>query len=486
MNKGKEIKKPSLLIAVIPFVCLICFMLLGVLVFDSAPQIPLVICCAITAIIGKFLGHSWEDMEESMIKTNSMAMQANFIIMIVGCLVGSWIAGGVVPGMIFYGLKLFTPTMFLFLLPIICAIVSVSTGSAWTTAGTMGTAAMGIGAGLGIPSAIVAGAVVTGASFGDKLSPLSDSTNLSAGVAGVNVFDHIRHMLYTTVPSFVIAVILFAVIGLGFRNTAVADTSQINAILETLQGSFNISPIIFIAPLSVVLMIIFKVPAIPGMLGGTIIGVLFALGQGQTISGIVQSLFYGFEISSGNAMVDSLLNRGGMLGMMETISLVMCALCFGGLVKQIGCLDTIIAKILTFCHSRGSIVLSNIISCIAMNFMAADQYMAIVIPGQMYKPVYEKLNLHPKNLSRVLEDAGTLTSGLVPWSTCGAVYFTTLGVSAFAYAPFHFLGLINPIISAIYGYTGFAMKPLDESKPISKGLSAEDFIKEENDNEIVA
>lgn len=185
-------------------------------------------------------------------------------------------------------------------------------------------------------------------------------------------------------------------------------------------------------------------------------------------------------------MVDSLLNRGGMLGMMETISLVMCALCFGGLVKQIGCLDTIISKILTYCHSRGSIVLSNIISCIAMNFMAADQYMAIVIPGQMYKQVYEKLNLHPKNLSRVLEDAGTLTSGLVPWSTCGAIYFTTLGVSAFAYAPFHFLGLINPIISAIYGYTGFAMRPLDESKPIAKGLSPEDFIKKENDKDIVA
>ncbi len=481
MNNGKSIKKPSLLVSVIPFVCLIFFMLLGVLVFDSVPQIPLIICCAITAIIGKFLGHSWNDMEEAMIKTNSMAMQANFIIMIVGCLVGTWIAGGVVPGMIFYGLKLFTPTMFLFLLPIICAIVSVSTGSAWTTAGTMGTAAMGIGAGLGIPSAIVAGAVVTGASFGDKLSPLSDSTNLSAGVAGVNVFDHIRHMLYTTIPSFIIAVILFAIIGLGFRDTAVADTTQITAILDTIQASFNISPIIFIAPLSVVLMIIFKVPAIPGMLGGTIIGVIFAVGQGNAIPEILSSLFYGFEISSGNAMVDSLLNRGGMLGMMETISLVMCALCFGGLVKQIGCLDTIIAKILQYCHSRGSIILSNIISCIAMNFMAADQYMAIVIPGQMYKPVYEKLNLHPKNLSRVLEDAGTLTSGLVPWSTCGAIYYTTLGVSAFAYAPFHFLGIINPIISAIYGYTGFALKPLDESKPIAKELSAEEFISDEDE-----
>lgn len=480
MSNINSVKKPSLLVSLIPFACLIVFMLLGVLVFDSVPQIPLIICCAITAIIGKLLGHSWNDMEESMIKTNTMAMQANFIIMIVGCLVGSWIAGGVVPGMIFYGLKLFTPTMFLFLLPIICAIVSVSTGSAWTTAGTMGTAAMGIGAGLGIPSAIVAGAVVTGASFGDKLSPLSDSTNLAAGVAGVNVFDHIKHMLYTTIPSFLIAVTLFAIIGLSFKNSAVVDTTQITAILETLQANFSISPLIFIAPLSVVLMIIFKVPAIPGMLGGTIIGFIFSLMQGHNISEILQALFYGFEITSGNAMVDSLLNRGGMLGMMETISLVICALCFGGLVKQIGCLDTIIAKILTFCHSRGSIILSNIISCIAMNFMAADQYMAIVIPGQMYKPVYEKLNLHPKNLSRVLEDAGTLTSGLVPWSTCGAIYFTTLGVSAFAYAPFHFLGLINPIISAIYGYTGFGMKPLDESKPIAKELSVEDYLNDMN------
>ncbi|MBD8047209.1 MAG: Na+/H+ antiporter NhaC [Clostridium argentinense] len=475
MNNGGNIKKPSLMVSIIPFIFLICFMLLGVIVFDSAPQIPLIICCGITAIIGKFLGHNWNDMEEAMIQTNSMAMQANFIIMIVGCLVGTWIAGGVVPGMIFYGLKLFTPAMFLFLLPIICAIVSVSTGSAWTTAGTMGTAAMGIGAGLGIPSAIIAGAVVTGASFGDKLSPLSDSTNLAAGVVGVNVFDHIRHMLYTTLPSFILSVIIFALIGMGYKGQAV-DTTQINAILDTIQSSFNISPLIFIAPLSVILMIVFKVPAIPGMIGGTIIGVIFSFAQGSNVSEVLHALFYGFEISSGNAMVDTLLNRGGLLSMMETISLVMCALAFGGLVKQIGCLDTIINAILKHCHSRGSIILSNILSCIAMNFAAADQYISIVIPGQMYKNVYEKLNLHPKNLSRVLEDAGTLTSGLVPWSTCGAVYFSTLGVSAFAYAPFHFLGLINPIVSAIYGFTGFSLKPLDESKPIVKELKSEDLV----------
>lgn len=462
-------KKPSLLVSLIPFICLIIFMLLGVIVFDAAPQIPLIMTCIIAGFIGKKLGYKWDEMEQSMIETNSMAMQANFIIMIVGCLVGTWIAGGVVPGMIYYGLKLFTPSMFLFLLPIICSVVSISTGSAWTTAGTMGTAAMGIGAGLGIPPAITAGAVVTGASFGDKLSPLSDSTNLAAGVAGVNVFDHIRHMLYTTVPSYIIAVSLFGLIGTRYKG-AIADTSQITAILQAIEANFNISPWIFIAPLSVILMIVFKIPAVPGMIGGTAIGVIFAFVQGNDIKTILTALFYGFQLDSGNAMVDSLLNRGGLLSMMETISLVICALAFGGLVKKLGCLDVLIATILKYCHSRGSIILSNIVSCIAMNFMAADQYMAIVIPGQMYKSVYERLNLHPKNLSRVLEDAGTLTSGLVPWSTCGGIYRSTLGISAFQYAPFHFLGFINPIVSAIYGYTGIALEPLDKNKEIGKRL----------------
>jgi len=462
-------KKPSLLIALVPFICLIVFMLVGVIVYDAAPQIPLIMACIVAGFIGKAMGYTWDEMEKAMIETNSMAMQANFIIMIVGCLIGVWIAGGVVPGMIYYGLKLFTPNMFLLLLPVICAIVSVSTGSAWSTAGTMGTAAMGIGAGLGIPPAITAGAVVTGSSFGDKLSPLSDSTNLASAVAGVSVFDHVRHMLYTTIPSFAISVLLFGLIGTRYKG-AVADTSQVTSILQAIDANFIITPWVFIPPLLVIFMIAFKIPAVPGMIGGTVAGVVFAFAQGDSIKTVLDALFYGFELNSGNAMVDSLLNRGGLLSMMETISLVICALAFGGLVQKLGCLDTIIATILKFCHSRGSIILSNIICCIAMNFMAADQYMSIVIPGQMYKPVYEKLNLHPKNLSRVLEDAGTLTSGLVPWSTCGAVYHTTLGVSAFAYGRYHFLGLINPIISAIYGYTGFSLEPLDKSKEIAKSL----------------
>lgn len=469
MKRLNKVKKPSLALSLVPFICLICFMLIGVVTLKGEPQISLILACIVTAFIGKKLGYTWADMEQAMIDANAMTMQANFIIMIVGCLIGVWMAGGVVPGMIYYGLKFFTPSMFLFLLPMICAVISISTGSAWSTAGTMGTAAMGIGAGLGIPPAITAGAVVTGASFGDKLSPLSDSTNLAAAVTGTDVFDHVKHMLYTTVPSFIISVALFGIMGLRYKGTAV-DTTQINNILNTLEANFNITPLIFIAPLSVILMIAFKVPAVPGMIGGTIIGVIFSLAQGANASQVLSNLFYGFEITTGNAMVDKLLNRGGLLEMMETISLVICAMSFGGLIKKIGCLDSILEVILKHCHTRGSIILANVVACISMNFMAADQYMAIVIPGQMFGSIYKKLNLHSKNLSRTLEDAGTLTSGLVPWSTCGAVYKTTLGVSAFQYGRYHFLGLINPIIAIIYGFAGIALAPLDESKPIVKDL----------------
>ena len=469
MESVSNIKKPSLGLALIPFACLIFFMLTGVLVLEVEPHIPLIAACIVSAFLGKYLGYTWDDMEKAMIDANAMTMQANFIIMLVGCLIGTWIAGGVVPGLIYYGLNLFTPSMFLFLLPVICSVISLSTGSAWTTAGTLGTAAMGIGAGLGIPPAITAGAVVTGASFGDKLSPLSDSTNLAAAVAGVSVFDHVRHMLYTTIPSFIISVLIFGIIGSRYTGTTV-DTGQINSVLQVLGSEFIITPWILLAPLCVILMIVFKLPAVPGMLGGTVVGMLFSFAQGNGLKDTLYYLFYGFEISTGNQMVDTLLNRGGLVSMLEVIALVICALSFGGLIKKIGCLDTILSVILKHVHSRGGIITSNIIACIAMNFMAADQYMAIVIPGQMYKPVYEKLNLHPKNLSRVLEDAGTLTSGLVPWSTCGAVYLSTLGVSAFEYGRYHFLGLINPIISVIYAYTGFSLEPLDKSKEIAKSL----------------
>lgn len=457
-------------LSLVPFVSLILIMLPSVIILGADPQIPLIICIGITAFIGIFLlGYSWNEIETAMIESNAAAMQANFIIMLVGCLMGVWMSGGIVPGLIYYGLKLFTPGIFLAALPILCAVISISTGSAWTTAGTIGVSAMGVAAGLGIPFPIAAGAIITGAQFGDKLSPLSDSTNLAAGITGTNLFTHVRHMLWSTIPSFVLAVCGFAIIGAGYSSSNV-DDSQIQMICDVLQANFHITPWILLAPLSIIVIMILHVPAIPGMAIGTAVGVIFALLQGNSLGDIMQQMLYGFELTSGSDSVDKLLNRGGMQSMMYTISLVVCALAFGGAIKCIGCLDVFIETILLSCRTRASIMIANIFFCIGMNFLAADQYMSIVIPGQMFKETYKKLNLAPENLSRLLEDAGTLTSGIVPWSTCGALYYSVLGVSAFVYFPFCFMAYLNPLISALYAVTGFKLTPLDPSKPIRDRL----------------
>lgn len=461
-------RKPSLMIASIPFVSMLLFVTVGIIMLGVDPQIPLLAGTVVATLVGKYLGYSWKSMEKSIIASIGLVMQACLIIMIIGCLIGVWVAGGIVPGMVYYGLKIFTPKFFLVIVVLLCSIVSMATGSSWTTAGTIGVAAMGVGAGLGIPPAMTAGAIISGAIFGDKMSPLSDSTNLAPGIAGADLFDHIRHMVYTTGPSYIISIILFLILGLNYQSGQV-DTGAINDILVTLESTFWISPLLLIAPVFVIAMVVLRIPAIPGMIGGTFVGIIFAAVQGMGFKEILSVLHYGYEITTQNDLVNTLLNRGGLDSMMWTISLVICALSFGGVIERTGCLETIISVIMRFCKSRGSIVLSNILVCICMNFIAADQYMAIVIPGKMYKPIYKRLNLKPKNLSRVLEDSGTLTSPLVPWSTCGAFYFATLGVHAFDYLPFAFLALINPIISIIYGFTGITMEEFDKKDEIERG-----------------
>jgi NhaC family Na+:H+ antiporter len=453
-------RKPSLAIASIPFLSMLLFVMVGIIMLGVDPQIPLLAGTIVATLVGKYLGYSWKSMEKSIIDSIGLVMQACLIIMIIGCLIGVWVAGGIVPGMVYYGLKIFTPKFFLVIVVLLCSIVSMATGSSWTTAGTIGVAAMGVGTGLGIPPAMTAGAIISGAVFGDKMSPLSDSTNLAPGIAGADLFDHIRHMVYTTGPSYIISIILFLILGMNYQGGQV-DAGSINDILVTLEGQFWISPLLMIAPVFVIAMVILRIPAIPGMIGGTFVGIIFAAIQGLGFKEILSVLHYGYEITTQNDLVNTLLNRGGLDSMMWTISLVICALSFGGVIERTGCLETIISVIMKYCKTRGSIVLSNILVCISMNFIAADQYMAIVIPGKMYKPIYKKLNLKPKNLSRVLEDSGTLTSPLVPWSTCGAFYFATLGVHAFDYLPFTFLALINPIVSIIYGFTGITMEEFD-------------------------
>ncbi|MGL5610814.1 Na+/H+ antiporter NhaC [Cetobacterium sp.] len=477
----KTIKRPTFIEALVPITFLIIIISVSILKFGADPQIPLLLATIVAVLLGFKLGYKWDDMEKGMISTINSSMQAILIQMIIGIIIGTWILAGIVPTMIYYGLQILSPAIFLPSAAILCAIISVATGSAWTTAGTVGIALLGVGQGLGMPLPLVAGTIISGAYFGDKMSPLSDSTNLAAAVTEVKLFDHIGHMLKTTSVSFVIALILYGFVGMKYSGSAL-DTAQINQLLDALKQHFHISPILLLPPILVVSIVIMKVPAVPGLLCGGILGGIFAIiFQKSTLADVILVSHYGFNSQSGFEAMDSLLSRGGLDSMMYTVSLIIVAMCFGGVIEKIKVLEVIAEKLLIFTKTRGSLVLTTALSSIFCNFTMADQYLAIVVPGRMFRKSYEEKNLKLKNLSRVLEDSGTLTSSLVPWSTCGAFMLTTLGVHPFAYLPFAFLNLINPIVSIIYGYTGFTMEKdeiLSPSKEIDDSSSSQELINE--------
>lgn len=454
-------KKATLGHALIPMAFIIVALIVTMQFWGGDPHLPILfaaVVAAIVAIVG--LGYTWKELEDGIVDTIKMAMQAILILMIIGMIIGTWILGGIVPTMIYYGLKLLSPSIFLVATCLLCCIVSLATGSSWTTAGTVGIALVGVGIGLGMNPGIVAGAIISGAYFGDKMSPLSDTTNLAPAMAGSTLFDHIRHMIYTTGPSLIISLILYGIIGMRFAGNEI-DTAAINEILTGLEANFNISLILLLAPILVIAMVIFKVPAMPGLIGGTVLGALFAfLFQGADMTAIVEATHYGYSSDTGITVIDDLLSRGGLDSMMWTVSLILCAMSFGGVMEKSGMLEAIASSIMKLAHGTGSLVLATIITIIAMNMMAGDQYLAIVIPGRMYRQIYEDRGLHPKNLSRVLEDAGTLTSPLVPWNSCGLFMSGTLGVATLVYLPYCFLNLINPLVSIFYGFTGITMEKL--------------------------
>ncbi len=391
-------------------------------------------------------------------------MQAILILLTVGMLIGTWVASGIVPAMIFYGLKILSPGIFLVATCLICAIVSLATGSSWTTAATVGIALIGVGSGLGISLPIVAGAIISGAYFGDKMSPLSDTTNLAPAMAGSTLFDHIRHMIYTTGPSLIIALILYGIIGASYAGKEL-DMTQINEILDGLAANFYISPLLLIPPVLVILMVVFKIPALPGLFGGVVLGAIFAMVfQGAALGDMFYATYEGFKPDTGMEFLDNLLERGGLEGMYYTVALILCAMTMGGVLDTTGMLKTLAAKLLERAQSTGSLVAVTLATCIVTNIVAADQYLSIVVPGRMYKQVYEDRRLKPKNLSRALEDSGTLTSALVPWNTCGSYMYSVLGVYPLAYLPFAFLNLINPFVSLFYGITGITMEKMTEEE----------------------
>ena len=562
-------KKPSLIQALTPIVVLILLLMISVMSIwgsdslSGANQMALLFATAAAALIGWRLKYRWKDMLSGISDSILSALPALLILLLIGALAGTWLISGIVPSMIYYGLKILNPTIFLFAACLVSAIISLATGSSWTTIATIGVALLGIGQAMEINTGLIAGAIISGAYFGDKMSPMSDTTNLAPAVSGTDLFTHIRYMMWTTIPSIVITLLLFFVIGFFVGDGG--STEEINGILSAIEGSFYITPWLFLVPAAVVFMIVKKVPAIPALFAGALLGGVAALvfqpniikekgvkntviieGEkallyefewlldGEKIEGdaklknqnggtyeliiskegevastgsfiipdaldtaamsnftftfednsinklgltatlsrsnypeaayrtIINAMTVDTSVSTSSDQVNELLGTSGMSGMMGTIWLIICAMSFGGILDKLGMLSKITEVIVSRAKSRGSLIATTTLTCIGFNVTASDQYLAIVVPGKMFSKTYRDRGLAPQNLSRTLEDSGTVTSVLVPWNTCGAAQSHVLGVATGEYFLFCFFNLISPIMTIIYGYLGIKIAKLNE------------------------
>ncbi|QZY53915.1 Na+/H+ antiporter NhaC [Crassaminicella profunda] len=455
-EKNMKEKKPSFggALFVILFLCAAMYVQVFVLHQNWVTHITLILASVVASIVALKAGFTWEDIQEGVIYGCNIAMIPMLILMLVGVLIASWIPAGTIPTLIYYGLKILSPSIFLVTVAFVCSVASISTGSSWTTGATFGVAFMGIGMGLGIPAPITAGAVVSGAIFGDKMSPLSDSTNLAAGVAEANLFDHIRSMVYTTGPAFILSLIIYGIIGMKFTGGSI-DTSQIDIILNGLKANYWISPVTLIPPLVVVVLAVRKWSGLAVMVVASILGAVFAMAfQGYGLGEMLSFMNDGFVSSTGIEEIDKLLSRGGLQSMMWTISLGFIALSLGGILEKTKMLEVLLDKISHLVSTTGGLVTTHVLSSIAVNLFSASQYMAVIIPGRMLVPAYKKLNLLPQVCSRTCEDSATVTSPLVPWGLCGVFFTGVLGVQTLDYLPYVFLAFLTPIIAIIYGITG--------------------------------
>ncbi len=478
----KQQVKPSLGLSIGVFVAAAVIISFGVLKLGVDAHIPIVFSAVLVCIVGlTVLKMPWSQIEEGGLNAIAVALQAVVILMIIGMVIGIWIQSGVVPSLIYYGLSILSPSIFLLATLLITSIVSISTGSSWTTAGTVGIALMGIAHGLGIPAPLTAGIVVSGAYFGDKMSPLSDTTNLAPAVAGANLFDHIRAMVWSTGPTYLIVAAICVFLGMRYAGGAL-DAEKISAMQQMMKAEFNIGLLGFLPPLLVIVLAVRKAPAIPGLFAGVLVAAIMSAVQGNGIGDIIDVIHYGYGASvsgefagaEGEAllnmlsqfnldiapematevggMLSELVSRGGLDSMMWTISLIFCALFFGGVMEACGFLETIVGSITRQVKTVGGMMGSVIGTCFLANLFLGDQYLALVIPGRMFKTAFEEKGLAPRMLSRATEDAGTLTSALIPWNTCGAFQSSVLGVATLAYAPYAFLNYLNPIVSIIMSY----------------------------------
>lgn len=475
-TRTRHYEKPGLLLALTPVV--LTLVALGVQLFyfdDFTPHIPLAIGLAITSLVGIKLGFRWKRIEEGIFHVIHVSLPSVSVLICVGMIIGVWIASGTVPTLIYYGLTLLSPAVFLAAAMLLCSVVSLSLGTSWGTVGTVGLALMGIGAGFDIPVYWTAGAVVSGAFFGDKVSPLSDTTNLAPAVTGTDVFSHIKNMMPTTVPSMLIALVIYLVAGYTMIDDQTASFERINAITDSLQANFAISPWLLLPALLVIVLAVKRMPPIPSLFAGVLAGGATAMiAQGAGLHEVVTYANYGYSIDTGVSAIDSLLNRGGIQSMMWTISLVLIALGFGGALEKTGCLESIIRSLMKKVHSFRGVQTSAVLTSVSTNLVAGDPYLSIALPGRMYAPTYRGLGYSTLNLSRAIEEGGTLVSPLVPWNAGGAFVISALGlgiadgnVENLLYIPLAFACWMSPVIGILYAQLGlFSPKASEEEREL--------------------
>lgn len=476
-------KQPGLFPALLPLIILIGFLTLNVILFDNtlggANQMALILAAAVAGLVTKYYGIGWNKIQASIVNTINNAMPSMLILLLIGSLSGTWMISGVVPVMIYYGLDIIHPTIFLFAAVVVSAVVSLATGSSWSTIATIGVALLGIGTALGLNKGIVAGAIISGGYFGDKMSPLSDTTNLAPAMTGTDLFTHIRYMMFTTVPTLSITLIIFLLI--GFNHEFTDQSANISTVKTAIGHTFNTTPLLFIVPGVLITIIIKKVPPIPSLIAGTLLGGLFAIvfqpdivrnlaeeGVSYAIASykvIMQAMFGDISLTTSSERVNELLSATGMKGMLETIWLILSAMIFGGVMEAGGLLVRITQTIMRGVKSTGSLVASTAASCIFFNVTASDQYISIVVPGRMYSKAFREQRLKPEVLSRTLEDSGTVTSVLIPWNTGGATQAKVLGVSTIAYLPYCFFNWLSPIMTILYAYLNIKIRRFNDGLP---------------------
>ncbi len=453
----KNHRTPSALFSLITLACIIGTLIAGILVFGLDEHVLLVCCVAIIGVACVILGYSWDEILDGMVKGTIKAMPALFFFFLIGMAIGAWVQCGTLPALIYYGLDILSPGWFLPATLIITSLTSISTGSSWTTAGTVGVVLLGIGTTMGLPQPLIAGCILSGAYFGDKMSPLSDTTNLAPAIAGTDVFKHIGAMMYTAVPVYLICLVIYSIIGFQYTNVEL-DIEGIAEIQAAISGTFTVSPIVLIPLIVVLILSICKFPAIPSLLIGIIVSYpIAAIYQGAHISSFFDVLNNGNVYSTGVEIVDELLNRGGMQEMMWTFSLGILALILGGLITMSGILKVLIGKIITRLPSRRLLPACTIFTGVAGCACLGEQYMSIVLTGELYKDVYPENGLKRQMLSRCVEESATVTAPLFPWTTCGAFMYASLGISPFVFAPYAFVNWLTPLVGILLPLTGLTL-----------------------------